>query len=97
MLSYAQMGEQTAAQPAAAQVVVASQHAEWASTVCKVFEELKLDVAACNEEEIGEVVGFGFQGLLVLVQGPKRESAAERRSEERRVGKECRYRWCESH
>ena len=33
---------------------MASQHAEWASTVCKVFEELKLDVAACNEEEISE-------------------------------------------
>jgi DNA-binding response OmpR family regulator len=89
MLSYAQMGEQTAAQPAAAQVVVASEHTEWASTVCKVFEELSLDVAACNEEEIGEVIGFGFQGLLVLVQGPKRESAAERVKILRQSGKRC--------
>ena len=89
MLSYAQMGEQTAAQPAAAQVVVASEHTEWASTVCKVFEELKLPVAACNEEEISEVVGFGFQGLLVLVQGPKRESAAERVKVLRQSGKRC--------
>lgn len=89
MLSYAQMGEQTAAQPAAAQVVVASEHPEWASTVCKVFEELELDVAACNEEEIPEVVGFGFQGLLVLVQGPKRDSAAERVKGLRQSGKRC--------
>ena len=88
MLSYAQMGEESAV-PAAAQVVVASEHTEWATTVCKVFEELKLEVAACREEEVADVVGFGFQGLLVLVQGPKLDSAAERIKSLRQSGKRC--------
>lgn len=89
MLSYAQMGEESAVQPAAAQVVVASEHTEWAASVCKVFEELKLDVAACKEDQISDVVGFGFQGLLVLVQGPKLDSAAERIKSLRQSGKRC--------
>lgn len=89
MVGYARMPEQSATQPGPVQVVVASPHAEWATTVCKVFEELKLEVASCQEDNISEVVGFGFQGLLVLVQGAERDSAADRVKALRQSGKRC--------
>jgi two-component system, OmpR family, KDP operon response regulator KdpE len=71
------------------QVVVASEQQEWTSSVCKVFEDFNLDVAACNETDLGEALGFGFQGLLVLVEGAERDSAAERVRRLRQSGRRC--------
>lgn len=73
----------------APRVVVASEHPEWAETVAKVFDQLKIPVLACPMGEVRERTGFGFGGLLVLVDGPERSRAANHVKELREEGKRC--------
>lgn len=72
-----------------AQVVVASEHEEWSSTVCRVFEEFQLEVEACPASQMTESVSVGFRGLVVLVQGSERDSAADKVRGLRLSGKRC--------
>lgn len=72
-----------------AQVVVASEDEQWASTVCRVFEELQLKVVACPASQMSESVRLDFGGLVVLVQGAERDSAAARVRDLRQTGKRC--------
>lgn len=74
---------------ASAQVVVASEDEQWATTVRRVFEELQLVVATCPASEMIDSVELGFRGLVVLVQGAERGSAADRVRDLRQTGKHC--------
>jgi DNA-binding response OmpR family regulator len=74
-----------------AQVIIGSENEEWARTVAKVFEPLNMPIASCEESKVIEVAGFGFAGLLVLVQGRETPASqvADRVREIRQSGKRC--------
>jgi two-component system response regulator TctD len=76
-----------AARPAV-QILVANQNLEWARTVAQSFEPLGLPVAACAPNDVMDLE-FGFNGLLVLLQGRDDEPAAARVRELRQAGKRC--------
>ena len=76
-----------AVQPSAPRVIVGSQHPEWAESVAKVFSQMSIPVVACALDQVPDVAGFGFGGLVVLVDGPERSRAANFVRELRKEGK----------
>ena len=64
----------------------------------KVIEETGFDVSKAHITRLADMryIGQGFEVVTTLPEGPYEASSAER-SEERRVGKECRSRWSPYH
>jgi two-component system response regulator TctD len=77
-----------AARPAV-QILVANQNKEWAHSVAQAFEPLGIPVASCTPEQVLDMATFGFNGLLVLLQGKEDPPAAGRVKEIRQAGKRC--------
>jgi DNA-binding response OmpR family regulator len=71
----------------APQIILGSQSEEWALAIKKVFDPLGLPVAACRESELLQVAGFGFNGLIVLVQAHGTGKASDSVKAIRQAGK----------
>src|SRR5439155_16863524 len=61
---------------------------DWSSDVCS--SDLRLDEAEQLQLPVGQVA---VEVVLLLAAGDEQQLAVPARSEERRVGKECRSRW----
>jgi DNA-binding response OmpR family regulator len=71
------------------QILVANANVEWAKSVAQAFEPLGLPVAAVLPDDLMDQAAFGFNGLIVLLQGREDPSAAERVRLIRSSGKRC--------
>src|SRR2546427_4471495 len=78
---------------------------DWSSDVCSsdlffLAEQagnLASQVIACKDRQTGEIVGMGSRSVRSVYINGRPEHIGYLRSEERRVGKECRSRWSPYH
>src|SRR2546426_7504803 len=69
---------------------------DWSSDVCS-SDLGPMHCSTCSSENVSCPAGTGVWVVKTLVARTRRTASANERSEERRVGKECRSRWSPYH